>query len=136
MGEEEVMPIKIQMESGEDSILKTLEEATMRGKGETSLKGEDANTLVEVVETDMKLVEADAVQATKAAIEQAKTAAEETVENIEAVLVRGEGSLDVSNGNGSFVQLDIVDNGGQRPTDKTPKKRLKKILKWFQCTVL
>ena len=81
-------------------------------------------------------------EATKAAIEQAKSAAEETIGKIEAVLGRQDSANgDVANNNGTFVQLEmdsgngslLLENGGLQ--ERAPRG-IKKILKWFQCTVL
>merc|ERR1711971_1013630 len=86
--------------------------------------------------------EAKKDEATKAAIEQAKSGAEETIGKIEAVLGRQDGaSGDAANNNGTFVQLEmehgngglLLENGGLQ--ERAPRG-FKKILKWFQCTVL
>ena len=79
---------------------------------------------------------------TRAAIEQAKSVAEDTIGKIEAMLERQDSAGgDAANNNGTFVQLEmengngglLLENGGLQ--ERAPRG-FKKIIKWFQCTVL
>merc|ERR1712150_428391 len=121
--------------------LKEIEQVLSNG---VSLLKEEVDCVSTAVKESEKAKAKDANkdEATKAAIEQAKSVAEETIGKIEAVLGRQDSaSGDVANNNGTFVQLEmengngglLLENGGLQ--ERTPRG-IKKILKWFQCTVL
>merc|ERR1712032_474509 len=132
---------RMQASSGEilsSSQLKGSKKVVANG---VSLIKEEVNG-VAVRESEKAKDEAKKDEATKAAIEQAKSVAEETIGKIEAVLGRQDGaSGDAANNNGTFVQLEmengngglLLENGGLQ--ERAPRG-FKKILKWFQCTVL
>ena len=120
--------------------LKEIEQAL--GNGVSLIKEEVNGVLTAVKESEKEKAMELKDEVTKAAIEQAKSAAEETIGKIEAVLGRQDSaSGDVANNNGTFVQLEmengngglLLQNGGLQ--ERTPRG-FKKVLKWFQCTVL
>merc|ERR1712083_568274 len=112
------------------------------GNGMSLIKEEINGVLSAARESEKAKDAAEQEEATRAAIEQAKSVAEDTIGKIEAMLERQDGAGgDAANNNGTFVQFEmengngglLLENGGLQ--ERAPRG-FKKIIKWFQCTVL
>ena len=112
------------------------------GNGMSLIKEEINGVLTAARESEKAKDAAEQEEATRAAIEQAKSVAEDTIGKIEAMLERQDSAGgDAANNNGTFVQLEmengngglLLENGGLQ--ERAPRG-FKKIIKWFQCTVL
>ena len=133
---------RMQASSAENLPPQLKEIEQVLGNGVSLIKEEVNGVLTAVKESEKEKAIELKDEVTKAAIEQAKSAAEETIGKIEAVLGRQDSdSGDVANNNGTFVQLEmengngglLLQNGGLQ--ERKPRG-FKKVLKWFQCTVL